>query len=196
MQEEKQKPSFDILMGVGARYYPTPSHFINEAKRLGVSKRIPGYPRFFKTLYNKVWLVHWKTREIFGFFIPQSVEIIGDAEEIAKVAEKVGAKVEKVDPKKAAAEPERGCGKRQVGGGYLVAYCSEEQKEQILEEARKSGIEIQELSLAGPLVVIPKEKRIKYKGPFFRGYRYIKVNLKEKKYKIIKIKVKKKKVKK
>jgi len=196
MSKKEERPSFDILMGVGARYYPTPSHFINEAKRLGVSKRIPGYPRFFRTLHNKVFLVHWKTREIFGFFIPQSVEIIGDAEEIAKIAKKCGAKVEKVDPKKAAAEPERGCGKRQVGGGYLVAYCSEEQKERILEEARISGIEIKELSLAGPLVVIPKSQRIQYKGPFFRGYRYVKVDIRNRKYTIIKVKVKKKKVKK
>jgi len=180
-------------MGVGARYYPTPSHFIAEAKRLGVSKRIPGYPRFFKTLHNRVWLVHWKTREIFAYFTPQKVEIIGEAEEIAKIARKVGAKVEKVDPKKAAAEPRRGCGYRKAGGAYMVAYCSEEQKEQILEEARLSGIEIQELSLAGPLVVIPKKQRIKYRGKFFRGYRYIRVDLKNQKYTIIKVKVKRKK---
>ena len=63
----KPKKTFDILMGVGARFYPDPSYFIEEVLRLGLSKVMPDFPKYFSPAHNKLWLVHWKNRKIFGY---------------------------------------------------------------------------------------------------------------------------------
>lgn len=186
----KKKTCFDILMGVGQRFYPTPKDFINEAKNLGVSKRIPTIPRFFCFGRSKVWLVHWRTREIFAYFIPMKLEIIGANEELLKLSKKYEANVEEIPPEQAAAEPARGCGYRSVGGGYAVAYNDTETLERVLEDAKKQGLlNGKDIFLAGPLVVL--KRKIKYTGKFTRGYRYIRVDPIKGTYKILKIKVRK-----
>jgi len=47
-------------MGVGERYYKTPSDFQREARRLGVSKRIPFIPKELELGKTIVYLVHPK----------------------------------------------------------------------------------------------------------------------------------------
>ena len=193
MSTQKRK-CFDILMGVGQKYYPTPKHFIKEAKKLGVCKRIPTIPKYLCFDKSRIWLVHWRTREIFAYFIPTRVEIVGDNEQLVEQAKKYGAKIKKVDAATVAAEPARGCGHRVFGGGYVVSYPNPETMKKALEDARSQGLlNDKDIFLAGPLVVLQKHRRIKYRGPFTRGYRYIKVDLQNRTYKILKIKVKKKK---
>jgi len=81
-------PHFDILMGVGQKYYPDPSFFIEEAMRLGVSKRIAEFPPFYCPLRNKLWLVHWGTRKIFGFVTSLRIRMFVDNDDPLCKAEK------------------------------------------------------------------------------------------------------------
>lgn len=84
--EKRKRPSFDILMGVGAKYYPTPAFFIEECLRLGLSKRLPDWPEFFDCKQSKMWLVHWSNRRIFGFdkglvlrvYVPEETDVCKD----------------------------------------------------------------------------------------------------------------------
>ena len=62
---KQKRKCFDILMGVGAKYYPDPSFFLEECLRLGLQKRVSDFPEYFCPRQNKLWLVHWKTRKIF-----------------------------------------------------------------------------------------------------------------------------------
>jgi len=72
----RRKPTFDILMGVGERYYPDPSFFIEEVLRLGLSKRLPDIPEYWDCKENALWLVHWKTRKIFGLVVNVKIRIV------------------------------------------------------------------------------------------------------------------------
>jgi len=81
-------PHFDILMGVGAKYYPDPSFFIEECLRLGVSKRIAEFPPFYCPIKNRLWLVHWGTRKIFGFVTKLVIRLFVDSEDPICKAEK------------------------------------------------------------------------------------------------------------
>ena len=187
-----KKIIFDFLMGVGKKYYPTPKHFIDEAKRLGISKRIPFIPKGFVFEKSKIFLVHWGTREIFGFFIPTRIEFIGVSnKKILEEAVKAGAEVRIVSMGEAASEPERGCGTRIVGGAYLACeFQSPEDIQKVLEKLREEGLLSKEsfakLELAGSLILL--KKPIKYNGSFFRGIRYIKVDIANGTYKLLKVK--------
>jgi hypothetical protein len=48
------------LLWIGEQYYPTPRDFLDEADRLGISRRIPRLPAGFKLGRTWVWLVHRK----------------------------------------------------------------------------------------------------------------------------------------
>lgn len=93
MSEEKR---FDIMMGVGQRYYPDPSYFIDEVLRLGLSKRVAQCPKYFS---GRVWLVHWRTRRFFAMVD--------------------GAECRKVTAADAASEALRGCGTLKPGKEYV-----------------------------------------------------------------------------
>jgi len=59
----------DFLMGVGKTYYPTEVHFLEEAIRMGISKRLPrNLPRGLVPGKSRIFLVHWATRRIFCVF--------------------------------------------------------------------------------------------------------------------------------
>jgi len=55
-------PNNDVayIMGVGENHYPKPQDFIEEARRLGVSKRIPAVPRDVVIGKTKIFLTHKK----------------------------------------------------------------------------------------------------------------------------------------
>jgi len=72
------KECYDFLMGVGAQYYPDESFFIEEAWRLGPAKRTPTIPRGLVPGKSKIFLVHWKTRKIFAYFVPSINLIVPD----------------------------------------------------------------------------------------------------------------------
>jgi len=120
--KRKKKPTFDILMGVGARYYPDPSFFIEEVLRLGLSKRLPDIPEFFDPSKNALFLVHWGTRKIFGFVVDIKIRIIApeDSELCREAKQKYGE--ENVICKDLGEDPRdleiRGCGRLKAGGKY------------------------------------------------------------------------------
>lgn len=47
-----------LLIWIGAKYYGTPEHFLDETKRLGISRRIKVIPRGFKLGETKVFFAH------------------------------------------------------------------------------------------------------------------------------------------
>jgi len=69
-------------MGVGAKYYPDPSFFIEEVLRLGLSKRIPDIPGYWNCKKNALWLVHWKTRKIFGCIMGIKIRIVAHPDSV------------------------------------------------------------------------------------------------------------------
>lgn len=46
------------LMWIGSSYYPTPHHFINEARAMGISKKIGSVPNGFEFEHDIVYLAH------------------------------------------------------------------------------------------------------------------------------------------
>jgi len=121
-QVKKKKKTFDILMGVGAKYYPDPSFFIEETLRLGLNKRIHQAPEFFNPRKNALWLVHWGTGQIFGLVIGLKYRIFAEpsSEECRKAMKELGP--ENVICAPLGALPgdsaERGCGRMRGGGMY------------------------------------------------------------------------------
>lgn len=88
------------LLWIGRQFYKTPEEFIDEAMRMGVSRRIPTVPRGFKLGETVVYVAH---RDAFGkdragiiaAFKPQRVEMIitetmAKDEEFMKELEKRG----------------------------------------------------------------------------------------------------------
>lgn len=47
-----------LLIWIGLKYYATPDHFLDEAKRMGISRRIKTVPRGFKLGETKVFFAH------------------------------------------------------------------------------------------------------------------------------------------
>lgn len=47
-----------ILIWIGAKFYATPDHFLDEARRMGISRRIKTVPRGFKLGETKVFFAH------------------------------------------------------------------------------------------------------------------------------------------
>lgn len=50
-----------LLLWVGEQFYPTPQDFLNEAARMGISRRIPAVPLEFELGQTWVWLAHLRT---------------------------------------------------------------------------------------------------------------------------------------
>lgn len=78
------------LMWVGERHYKTPSDFMEEGSRLGISKRIATVPREFKIGETWIALAHKKcirnedgtySPGIFQMFKPQEIQYVCDGEE-------------------------------------------------------------------------------------------------------------------
>ena len=118
----KEKPTFDILMGVGGKFYPDPSYFMEEVLRMGINKRLPNFPEYHSPSKNKLWLVHWGTKKIFMFATGLKYRIFAseDSEACKKAKEKYGG--ENVVCLEYGADPtdymERGCGHINTSGKY------------------------------------------------------------------------------
>lgn len=86
------------LLWVGRRHYPTPDHFVVEARTLGVSKRIPAVPRGFEPGKTYVALAHpeavvtdddglgRKAGGIIALFRPERIELVVRATDAADQA--------------------------------------------------------------------------------------------------------------
>jgi hypothetical protein len=53
LEEEK-----GLLIWIGAKYYATPEHFTDEARRMGISRRLKAIPRGFELGKTQVFFAH------------------------------------------------------------------------------------------------------------------------------------------
>lgn len=58
-----EKPRVGLL-NVGAQFYPTPEHFLTEARAQGISRRIQAVPRGFRLGEHWVWIAHPRVRQV------------------------------------------------------------------------------------------------------------------------------------
>jgi len=180
--------AFDFLMGVGKKYYPSPEHFIREAKTMGVSKRLPFVPRGLVFGKSKIFLVHWKEKNIFAFFIPVRLDVIADPEKSAKLRKELkdaGAEVKDISASRAIDDDVRGCGSRVVGGIYAVTANDEESRKKANEIMKKYANDKDTIAeIGGGLAVL--KNPIQYTDKFFRGIRYFYCNIKTGRYFLLK----------
>jgi len=173
----------DIVIWIGACFYPTIEDFIAEGKKLGSCRRIPKIPNDFIPGVGKsrVWLIHddgfapdkEKGQDkrkmddigaIFGFFYVNRIEaIIDDAEKKKELHKRVPIKYLKIAD--ITGEPKRGCGYRRPGAYYLVGQRDFDKYFRIAKEFTKKFV------LGGGDVILLKDP-IPYIGRRFRGARY------------------------
>jgi len=58
------KDEIALIMSVGEKYYKTPQDFLNEAERMGISKRIPFIPKDLEFGKTVIYLAHPKACEV------------------------------------------------------------------------------------------------------------------------------------
>lgn len=93
LQEVSARFPHVLLLWIGEKFYATPEDFINEAKKQGVSRRIPTVPHDFEAGETWVWLAHLKaiyngpnhedgeyTPGVFHMFRPKQIDYIVDKE--------------------------------------------------------------------------------------------------------------------
>jgi len=157
----------DLIMWVGRKFYTIES-FIEEAKRLGVCKRIGGgLPYSVVIGKSRVFLVHDLSDlekkqgkpgipRIFAYFVIRGILVVGNPKTIAQ---REGINITVIDEAKISSFPKRGCGQLRVNGIYLV---SEEDLEKLKGYA--SGVEGQIEVLETPIPVSFKR---------FRAFKYV-----------------------
>lgn len=126
----------DYLMWVGGRFYPTRQDFIDEAVRLGCSKRIHKIPWGLVVGQSRIFLAHAEgapkaegrkdddlTGYVFAFFVLDHIDLIVEDEvsitTLRDALDQAGVRLVQVAD--AYQEPERGCGHREVGALYAVS---------------------------------------------------------------------------
>ena len=78
------EPAF--IMMVGEKHYPTPEHFMEEARTQGISKRIPFKPRKLELGKTILYLAHNKACIVKEpVAVQQALEILGDKTEPPKL---------------------------------------------------------------------------------------------------------------
>lgn len=162
----------DLLMWVGASFYPTVQDFIDEASQLGVSKRLPSLPDDIESGSTRVFLVHkdkTKHGNLFGYFAVENIELIVKSKSQLDPYRKEfedrvkDGSVNMVTVRDAMKEPMRGCGYRSTPGAIYL--CSNAVVHELAQYA-------DEVNIKGGLVVFPKPWH-KYKQSQFRGFRFI-----------------------
>lgn len=74
MCEPKEDPAF--LMTVGERYYPKPDDFVQEARSMGLSKRVPAIPKELELGKTVIYLTHPKAIEIKTSPLEQELDLL------------------------------------------------------------------------------------------------------------------------
>ena len=132
MKAKKVIPG-DYVNWVSGTYYPFPKDFIDEAKRLGISRRIANIPKEFAFGISRVFFVHPraiydKKKEefepgIIGFSVIPSIDLIVPDDVYEEIKSELKDDVVHVNiiPASSLHEAERGCGYRYTGM-YVVAY--------------------------------------------------------------------------
>jgi len=102
----------DILMWIGAQYYPTPNSFICEARAMGASKRLPSLPRGAVPGVTRIWLVHPKAIDgtepgVIGYYyLAQLQQVVANVDDaILPELEAMGVKAVAVQREEEGDEP-------------------------------------------------------------------------------------------
>jgi len=158
----------DWLHWVGNQYYSIP-RFIREAKRLGVSRRVPRAVLKRMNWGDRIFLISrergHKAPVVFGYFYLNRIE--GIQVKWDEIPEHLRDKYTEVGIAESRLE-RRGCGFRKVGGVYITTSASIEELSEYMEVSENTQI-------TGKLYLLPKPwPCLKPEGqPFkpFRGYR-------------------------
>jgi len=168
----------DFLMWVGRKYYPTPTHFLQECHTLGLSKRIPLIPRGLRLHKSKLFLLHPACPinkhldppptipGCFAWAVITSIQIViaddTDPQVLKDTMRALGIEVDPIPLSQAAREPKRGCGFRTSPGSiYLVTKGSLADIQSLASEKELSGR------------VSPIQPPIPYYGKRFRGIKHL-----------------------
>lgn len=112
----------DILMWVGAKYYPHIVDFVEEAQLKGVCKRVPAVPDITPG-ESRCYLLHrdgGRRPRCFGYFVINEVAVLVTPETSAALAEKYGL-TRGMKERSDFPEGPRGCGEMVTGGCYIVS---------------------------------------------------------------------------
>lgn len=112
----------DLLMWVGAKYYPHIVDFVEEARRKGVCKRVPALPDITPG-ESRCYLLHrdgGRRPRCLGYFTISDVAVLVTPETVCDLQDKYtcGALYKE---RSDFPEGERGCGEMKVGGCYIVS---------------------------------------------------------------------------
>jgi len=145
----KEEEVQDFLMWVGYSGYPTIEEFVDEAERLGVSKRISRLPKGLVPGKSRILLAHDEGIQgdavIFGYFTVEGAEMIVKEREDRPLD--LPEYVQAVTLQEAYVEEERGCGYRtEVGALYLI--CND------MDQFIKGTKEAEEVEIHGGLVIL------------------------------------------
>ncbi|MHA1882586.1 MAG: hypothetical protein ACTSUO_06035 [Candidatus Thorarchaeota archaeon] len=158
--------TYDILIWIGEQYY-TIKEFIDEATKIGVSRRLRAVPEHFEIGKNKVFLAskntdpetHQPNPVIFGYFVPKRFEIVVKDPEKKKIIHQKHQILYCVP-----AGPQRQCGTRKEGAVYVVA---DTDFDAIIEEGLYDAVDI-----IGPIALLKEWIPLK-ETKFFRGFKYV-----------------------
>jgi hypothetical protein len=202
MKRSRKKPGkdryTDYLMWVGGSYYGI-SEFIEEAKRLGVSKRVSHFPGDVVLGRTRVFLAHdvgervrvgertvrrgkrkgqtvpvYEKKKlrgpvVFGFFVVTGREVILPPG--AQLPEHLRDRgVTTISVARAAAEVMRGCGHRSAFGLYLVSQVDPETMDEIVEYCKEADIKT-DLRVEGGIVEMDPYRPCGLKR--FRGFKMV-----------------------
>lgn len=164
----------DLLMWVGSSFYPTPQSFVDEAKKMGVSKRVPGFPIGIVKGKTRIFLVHNKAIEVttaegikfipgvFAHFTVRGIaHVVAPGTDITEELAKRGVEQYEYTEGSFGTNDERGCGSLDVAGTYLL---SEEDMAKVIDLAQSS-------SMQGQIAVL--DEPLPYTGKKFRGVNYV-----------------------
>jgi len=163
----------DLIINIGESFYPDIEDFIEEARTMGISRKLPFLPNGFETGKTRCFIMHkagTKRRRLVGFFIIDGLEVVVEdkraLEDKAREFVELGAMP--ISMAEIKSEPLRGCGYRKPGGVYIVQHLT---PEQVLEIAELSDLK-KDIFAKGKLVVFPKPFPVAG-TEHFRGFKLI-----------------------
>jgi len=160
----------DLALWIGEEAYPKPADFINEARALGISRKVNSLPAGF-TMGTRVFLMHkdgTKNGKIIGFFTVSELDVVVQDKHALddKVQEFLQQGARLVTMAMVALEPRRGCGWRKPGGVYLVQTITQDG----LVELAMDDLLKKDIMLKGDMVVFPRPFSIPANAKHFRGW--------------------------
>lgn len=165
------------LHWIGEQFYDLES-FLNEAKRLGVSRRVSANILKKMRFGDKIWLAgrfrKWRWAHVIGYFYLSKLEIIGGNKRIEEILKEKNIPYKVIPKEDAIVEEIRGCGRRVLGAGYIVTVPDIDfeliinEKAQIIVSENDIKVKYPEFNIGGKIYLLEKPTKIKIKR--FRGF--------------------------